>query len=132
MKQIFLILIRKPGSLYQRWPTDDGIRPSLPCPMAGCWSQLVIKQVRPISYPSPKCMTPQPYNATFFSPLFLGAYDGQDTPGDCAVGARPQRRGSPQSYTPGRTPQLGIPGQPAPPSALVLFPPNAPASAREK
>src|SRR5215471_8886742 len=49
-----------------------------------------------------------PYNATFFSPLFLGAYDVQDTPGDCAVGARPQRRNSPQSYTHKKATRLRI------------------------
>src|SRR5215831_981617 len=73
-----------------------------------------------------------PYNATFFSPLFLGAYDGQDTPGDCAVGARPQRRGSPQSYTPGGASQLGITGGAAPPSALVLFSPKRPCKCQRK
>ena len=34
----------------------------------------------------------------FFSPLSLGAYDVRDMPGDCAVGSKPRRRGSPQSY----------------------------------
>src|SRR5215472_17909245 len=31
-----------------------------------------------------------PYNATFFSPPFLGVYDAQDRLGDCAVGPTPQ------------------------------------------
>src|SRR5215470_13943995 len=73
-----------------------------------------------------------PYNATFFTPLFLGAYDGQDTPGDCAVGPRPQRRGSPQSYTPGGATQLGITGGAATPSALVLFSPKRPFKCQRK
>src|SRR5262249_40594891 len=66
------------------------------------------------------------YNATFFSPLFLGAYDVQDTPGDYAVGPRLRRRGSPQSYTHVGARRLRITGGAATPSALALFSPKRP------
>src|SRR5215472_18550663 len=57
----------------------------------------------------------------FFSPLSLGASDARDTPGDCAVGPRPRRRGSPQSYTYAGVTRLRITGGAATPSALALF-----------
>src|SRR5215831_2548572 len=95
-------------------------------------SFLTVSQRAGMSFTSTGSWCFSPYNATFFSPLFLGAYDGQDTPGDCAVGARPQRRGSLQSYTPGGATQLGITGGAAPPSALVLFSPKRPCKCQRK
>src|SRR5262249_19252639 len=73
-----------------------------------------------------------PYNATFFSPPFLGAYDARDTPGDCAVGPRPQRRGSPQSSTYAGATRLRITGGAATPSALALFSPKRPFKCQRK
>jgi hypothetical protein len=73
-----------------------------------------------------------PYNATFFSPLSLGASDARDTPGDCAVGPRPRRRGFPQSSTYAGVTRLRRTGGAATPSALALFSPNAPSNATGK
>ena len=39
----------------------------------------------------------EPYNATFFSPPFLGVYDARERLGDCAVGPTPPKRGALQS-----------------------------------
>src|SRR5262245_23351110 len=68
----------------------------------------------------------------FFSPLFLGASDARDTPGDCAVGPRPRRRGSPQSYTYAGVTRLRITGGAATPSALALFFPKRPFKCHRK
>src|SRR5215510_4595907 len=76
--------------------------------------------------------TPYPYNATFFSPLSLGAYDARDTPGDCVVEPRPRRRGSPQSYTHAGVTRLRIIGGVATPSALALFSPKRPFKCHRK
>jgi hypothetical protein len=73
-----------------------------------------------------------PYNATFFSPLSLGAYDARETLGDCAVGARPRKRGSPQSSTPAGLTPLRITGGAATPSALALFFPKRPCKCHRK
>ena len=73
-----------------------------------------------------------PYNATFFSPLTLGASDARDTPGDCAVGPRPRRRGSPQSYTHAGVTRLQTTGGAATPSALALFFPKRPFTCHRK
>ena len=51
----------------------------------------------------------------FFSPLSLGVYDVRDMPGDCAVGSKPQRRGSPQSYKYAGATRLRITGGAATP-----------------
>src|SRR5215467_7456778 len=56
-----------------------------------------------------------PYNATFFSPPFLGVYDARDRPGDCAVGPTPQKRGSLQSYLYAGATRLGRAGAAATP-----------------
>jgi hypothetical protein len=76
--------------------------------------------------------TSYPYNATFFSPLSLGAYDVRDTLGDYAVGPRLQRRGSPQSYTHAGVTRLRITGGAATPSALALFFPKRPFKCHRK
>jgi hypothetical protein len=68
----------------------------------------------------------------FFSPLSLGAYDGRDTPGDCAVGPRLRRRGSPQSYMYAEAKRLRITGGAATPSALALFFPKRPFNCHRK
>ena len=60
----------------------------------------------------------------FFSPLSLGAYDVCDMPGDCAVGSKPRRRGSPQSYRYAGATRLRITGGAAIPSGLALFSPK--------
>jgi hypothetical protein len=73
-----------------------------------------------------------PNDATFFSPPFLGAYDACDTPGDCAVGPRPPRRGSPPSYTYAGATRLRITGGAATPSAPALFSPQTSLQVLEK
>src|SRR5215471_20675984 len=73
-----------------------------------------------------------PYNATFFSPPFLGAYDARHTLGDCAVGPRLRRRGAPQSYTHAGATRLRITGGAATPLALALFFPKRPFKCQRK
>src|SRR5262245_39922160 len=73
-----------------------------------------------------------PYNATFFNPLSLGAYDARDMPGDCVVEPRPRRQGSPQSYTHAEVTRLRIIGGAATPSALALFSPKTPFKCHRK
>src|SRR5919199_1492506 len=73
-----------------------------------------------------------PYNATFFSPPFLGVYDARDRPGDCAVGPTPQKRGSLQSSLYAGATRLGIAGAAATPLVLALFSPRRPCKCQRK
>src|SRR5215510_1620150 len=76
--------------------------------------------------------TDQPYNATFFSPPFLGVYDARDRLGDCAVGPTPQKRGSLQSSLYAGAIRLGIAGAAATPLVLALFSPRRPFKCQRK